>query len=102
MRKVVVLSFFLLLAFAFSAYAQPNRDMRGGGAPPSPLFVKACASLSEGTSCSFSDRDGSSISGTCKKKTNPMGKEELVCYNASFFTKMQSQGRREQNRPEQE
>jgi len=102
MQKVTILSVSFFLVLSFNAYGQPGgQGGSSGGTRPSLPFVTVCALLSEGATCSFSDRDGSSISGTCSKKTNPMGKEELVCYNKTFFTKMKSQGPGGHNRPEQ-
>jgi hypothetical protein len=110
MKKIIVLLLSVFLLFTLNAYAQPgagavgdqsggtNSDqtgtaggMQGRGAPPPPPFVKVCASLSEGAACSFPDRSGSKITGKCVMKSNPgNGKKELVCYNESFFKKMES------------
>jgi hypothetical protein len=105
MKKVIVFSVCLFLVSALNACCQPGGDFRGqnargGGAPPPPPFVKACASLKDGASCSFSDRGGSPVSGTCIKKTNPMGDEELVCYNESFFSQIKSPGAKNRKPPE--
>ena len=73
-----VLALTLLIA---SVFARPEHR----GTPP---FVTACESLSEGDSCTFTDRDGTSIDGTCTEKTNPRTEEaELVCWNESAMEK---------------
>lgn len=109
MKKSILLLVSLFILFTLNANAQPggssgdqsrgtNSDQAGGtggmqgrGAPPPPPFVKVCASLSEGAACSFTDREGSKIAGKCVMKANPRsGKKELVCYNESFFKKMES------------
>jgi|GEM_PF-1613531 len=105
MKKSFALFFSLTLLFALNACAQPGGGPggdQGRGTPPAPPFVKACASLSEGASCSFSDRDGTKITGKCIMKTNPRGNKELVCYNESFFKKMEFRRDGGQFRPEQQ
>ncbi|HOO73200.1 MAG TPA: hypothetical protein PK926_15690 [Spirochaetota bacterium] len=70
----VLLAATLLIA---SLFARPEHR----GTPP---FITACASLSEGDSCTFTGRDGTSIEGTCTEKANPRTHEpELVCWNES-------------------
>ena len=95
MKKLVVLFVclfvvMLLTAVVLESYAQP-----GGGIPPAPPFVTACASLSEGAYCSFSGREGAVINGTCTERTNQMGKTELVCFNETFFKEMEVRGERQ-------
>jgi hypothetical protein len=81
---------FSSLVFAQSGQrpqGQPPKDGHGGG---KPAFVTACSNLSSGASCSFTER-GSSYTGTCESKQNPMGQTELICSSDEF----------EANRPQQ-
>lgn len=97
MKKLILLPIVCLLTFVPEAYAQPGG---GKGAPPPPPFVKACDQHKEGDFCSFQDRDGTKIIGICKKKTNPRGNQELLCFNESFFKNMES--RKDSRGPRQE
>jgi len=89
MKKIFVLITFLSLIIVYSADAQFQKKGR------KPPFVQACISsgstLAIGTKCSFTDRrTKTQIEGTCQNKTNPMGNEEVVCYNEAFFKEMAS------------
>ncbi len=73
---IVMLS---LMVPAINCFAQegPPPAPQDGEAPP---FVTVCKTLNAGDSCSYTDRDNKTVSGTCLSMKNPRtDKNELIC-----------------------
>jgi hypothetical protein len=66
-----------LTQFSGAAYSAENEsDQRKGRRGPPQVAIDACASLSEGDSCSFSGRNDKELSGTCFA---PPQRDDLAC-----------------------
>jgi len=66
-----------LTACVSSNCAKAQSDGQGGKRRgPPPEAIEACASSSEGASCSFAGRKGDTVEGTC---IAPGGEDSLAC-----------------------
>lgn len=74
MKKLLALSLCSLI-ISGCLLAEDGRPPRGG----KPPFVTACEGKSEGDSCSFTDRSGSTVADQCQNSTSPRGDTELTC-----------------------
>lgn len=63
--KILITSLILSTLFLSNSMAQDSSRKRRG--PPQEA-IDACQSSSAGDSCSFSGRDGETLSGTCDQK----------------------------------
>ena len=80
------LKFATALFLAFATYAMSSNAETGRGGPggqggpqggPPQEAIQACASLTEGTACSFTGRQGETMTGSCI--TPPRGEASLIC-----------------------
>ncbi len=68
MKRLVMTTLGLALVLSACASAERpagDREGRGRHGPP-PEAIEACASASEGSSCSFTGRRGDTLQGTCE------------------------------------
>ena len=77
MKRLVMITLGLSLVLSACASAEPpagGREGRGRHGPP-PEAIEACASASEGSSCSFSGLRGETLQGVCEIVRD----DQLVC-----------------------
>lgn len=73
MRTELLVSFLICALLSPPAFSQLVSGQERNGPPIEA--IEACENLTEGESCSFSNRKGKNITGTCTIK-----EEILVCY----------------------
>ena len=76
MKNLSMLLTLLTVLTACAANAEPGSE-RGGRRGPPPEALEACAAQSEGSTCSFSGRNGEELTGSCFAP--PQGDGDLAC-----------------------
>ena len=75
--KFATALFLAFATYAMSSNAETGRGGQGGQGGPPQEAIQACASLTEGTACSFTGRQGETMTGSCI--TPPRGEASLIC-----------------------
>lgn len=78
MKHLLIIGITLVALCTHTAMAQydDNGQGRRGHRGPPQVALDACASATEGDSCSFTGRRGEIVEGTCEIKRN----DQMVCF----------------------